>query len=90
MNSETDTETQAIIRAKSLTAIDRAELVFEGIRSGKISLPEAQELSNALGKANGAIGNLLKLDMLKLAEINAASNIEGRVIRQALSNSSPK
>ncbi len=89
MNSQPDTETQAIIRAKSIKGIDRAELVFEGIRDGSITLPEAQELSNALGKANGAIGNLLKLDLLKLAEINAASNIEGRVIRQALA-STPK
>lgn len=39
--------------------------VFGDLRNGDLETPLASELSNALGKANGAIGHLLKAEALE-------------------------
>jgi len=79
MNPAQDTD--ETIRAASLRSIERSEKVFEDIRSGALSLQEAQELNNALGKTNGAVGNLIKLEVLQIARVNSASAIENRFVK---------
>lgn len=55
------------VKTSSERAMVEAFAVLDGIKSGDISLAQATEMSNAIGKANSAIGNIIKADLLCLA-----------------------
>ena len=73
MNTNTETailgtlETLEIVKENSLRASNEAFEVLANLKDGEISLPQAQEMSNAIGKVNAANGNVLKADLLALA-----------------------
>jgi hypothetical protein len=71
---ESDTTAMEIIKVKSERAMNEAFAVLDGIKEGKISLSEATEMSNALGKVNAAIGNIIKADLVCLAFEKQATN----------------
>lgn len=48
------------VKASGMQNSKSARQVFEGLMAGTISVADATELSNALGKANGADGNIIK------------------------------
>lgn len=60
-------ESIAQVKENSLRASNEAFEVLAAIKDGAITLNEAQEMSNALGKVNAANGNILKADLLALA-----------------------
>ena len=56
-------EVLAEVRASALRTSKAAREVFDALRDGEISVADATELSNALGKANGADSNAIKAIM---------------------------
>jgi hypothetical protein len=56
-----------MVKVKAERAMNEAFEVLEGLKEGTISIAQATEMSNAIGKANGAMGNILKADLLALA-----------------------
>jgi hypothetical protein len=60
-------EAMEMVKIKSERAMAEAFAVLDGIKENTISLPEAMEMSNALGKVNAAIGNIIKADLVCLA-----------------------
>lgn len=54
------------VKTNSMKASDEAFKVLEALKSREISIKEASEMSNALGKVNAANGNALKADILSL------------------------
>lgn len=50
---------------KSYSICENALSVFDDLRKGNIEVAIAGELSNALGKANGAIRHILKAEELE-------------------------
>lgn len=74
MNEESDTCAMEMVKLKSERAMNEAFAVLDGIKENTISLAEATEMSNALGKANAAIGNIIKADLLYLAFEKQAMN----------------
>jgi len=74
MNEESDTAAMEMVKLKSERAMNEAFAVLDGIKDSTISLAEATEMSNALGKANAAIGNIIKADLLCLAFEKQAMN----------------
>lgn len=65
MNNEK--EAMEMVKIKAERVMNEAFAVLDGIKENTISLAEATEMSNALGKANAAIGNIIKADMMCLA-----------------------
>lgn len=55
------------VKRNSIRASKEAFAILDGLKSGDLSLSEAAEYSNSLGKVNAANGNLLKADLLILA-----------------------
>lgn len=74
MNEESDTAAMEMVKVKSERAMNEAFAVLDGIKESKISLAEATEMSNAIGKANAAIGNIIKADLMCLAFEKQATN----------------
>ena len=74
MNEESDTSAMEMVKVKSERAMNEAFAVLDGIKDSSISLAEATEMSNALGKANAAIGNIIKADLLCLAFEKQSTN----------------
>lgn len=74
MNDEADTSAMEMVKVKSERAMNEAFAVLDGIKDGTVSLADATEMSNAIGKANAAIGNIIKADMLCLAFEKQATN----------------
>lgn len=74
MNEESDTSAMEMVKVKSERAMNEAFAVLDGIKEGKTSLAEATEMSNAIGKANAAIGNIIKADLMCLAFEKQATN----------------
>ncbi len=64
---DSDNAAMEMVKVKSERAMNEAFAVLDGIKEGKISLAEATEMSNALGKVNAAIGNIIKADIVCLA-----------------------
>lgn len=62
-----DFATIELVKVKAERAMNEAFEVLEGLKEKTISIAEATEMSNAIGKANGAMGNILKSDLLALA-----------------------
>jgi hypothetical protein len=56
----------AAVKRNAIATSIAAREVFEALRSGTISVADATELSNALGKANGADGNAVKAVMTEM------------------------
>ena len=54
------------IDSHARTATSEALAVLKALQDGKLSLAEASERTNAIGKANGAISQLIKSDGLEL------------------------
>ena len=78
MNEEPDTASMEVVKLKSERAMNEAFAVLDGIKDSTISLAEATEMSNAIGKANAAIGNIIKADLLCLAFEKQATNHAAR------------
>ena len=68
-----DFATLELVKVKAERAMNEAFGVLEGLKEKTISVAEATEMSNAIGKANGAMGNILKSDLLALAIAKQAS-----------------
>lgn len=64
---DNDTAALEMVKVKSERAMNEAFAVLDGIKEGKISLADATEMSNAIGKANAAMSNILKADLICLA-----------------------
>jgi len=60
-------EVMEMVKLNSARAMTEAFAVLDGIKENTISLPESMEMSNALGKANAAIGNIIKAELVSLA-----------------------
>ena len=54
----------------------KALSVFDGLSSGKHEIAFASELSNSLGKANAAVGNLLKAEDLSQKAVKLVKKSE--------------
>lgn len=78
MNEESDTAAMEAVKQKSERAMNEAFAILDGIKDGSVSLAEATEMSNAIGKANAAIGNIIKADLLCLAFEKQATNHAAR------------
>lgn len=84
MIEDNETAAMEMVKVKSERAMNEAFAVLDGIKEGKISLPEATEMSNAIGKANAAIGNIIKADLLCLAYEKQATTHAKERMRAAL------
>ena len=62
-----DTAVLDTVKVNAEKSMREAFSVLAGIKSGKLPLAKATEMSNALGKANAAMGNMLKAELLCLA-----------------------
>jgi len=67
IDKETDTDTMKLVEQCSVRGMSESFAVLDGIKDNSISLAKASEMSNAIGKATGAAGNLIKMNLLKLA-----------------------
>lgn len=74
LNEETDTAAMEMVKLKSERAMNEAFAILDGLKENTITLAEATEMSNALGKANAAIGNIIKADLMCLAFEKQAVN----------------
>lgn len=61
-----DFDSIEIVKANSIRASKEGFAVLDALKKGDLSLSEASEYSNALGKINAANGNVLKADLLML------------------------
>lgn len=79
MNTNTAIDTMDTIRNASKRVMNEALNVMDGIKKGEISLNQATEMSNAMGKANAAIGNILKIEVMCMTyeKISTKPSIEG-------------
>ena len=68
-----------IVKQNSIRASVEGFAILDALKCGDMSLSEAQEYSNALGKINAANGNLLKADILGLAIIKQESDRAKRI-----------
>lgn len=66
MKTTGDFESIEIVKANSIRASEEGFAVLKALKDGKLSLSEASEYSNALGKINAANSNVLKADLLAL------------------------
>lgn len=64
---DNDFAAMEMVKVKSELAMNEAFAVLDGIKDGSVSLSHATEMSNAIGKANAAIGNIIKADLMCLA-----------------------
>jgi len=55
------------VKENSMRAANEAFDVLAALKDGAISLNEASEMSNAIGKINGANANVIKCELLTLA-----------------------
>ena len=60
-------EAMEMVKIKSERAMNEAFNILDGLKEGQLSLADATEMSNAVGKANAAIGNVIKAELLCLA-----------------------
>ena len=68
--------TMQMVKVKSERAMNEAFAVLDMIKEETISLAMASEASNAIGKANAAIGNIIKAELLSFAMIkNSSKNL---------------
>ena len=67
INEDSDTAAMEMVKLKSERCVNEALAVLDGLKEGNISLADATEMSNAIGKANAALGNIIKADFLCLA-----------------------
>jgi hypothetical protein len=84
MNEETDSAAMEMVKVKSERAMNEAFAVLDGLKDSTITLAEATEMSNAIGKANAAIGNIIKADLLCLAFEKQATNHTARRLQEQL------
>jgi len=84
MNEESDTAAMEMVKVKSERAMNEAFAVLDGLKDSTITLAEATEMSNAIGKANAAIGNIIKADLLCLAFEKQATNHTARRLQEQL------
>ena len=82
--SDDDFATMEMVKVKSERAMNEAFTVLEGIKDGTIALSHATEMSNAIGKANAAIGNIIKADLLCLAFEKQAMNYAQKQLNDEL------
>lgn len=61
-----DYESIEIVKQNSIRASQEGFAVLDALKSGVLSLNEASEYSNALGKINAANSNVLKADLLAI------------------------
>jgi hypothetical protein len=61
-----DFESIEIVKANSIRASQEGFAVLDALKDGSLSLSEASEYSNALGKINAANSNVLKADLLTI------------------------
>lgn len=68
MTTELKTDSAlSIVKENTMRAANEAFDVLASLRGGAISLNEASEMSNAIGKVNGANANTIKCELLSLA-----------------------
>lgn len=79
-----ETAAMEMVKVKSERAMNEAFAVLDGIKDSTISLAEATEMSNAIGKANAAIGNIIKADLLCLAFDKQSTNHAARRLKETL------
>ena len=84
MHEETDSAAMEMVKVKSERAMNEAFAVLDGLKDSTITLAEATEMSNAIGKANAAIGNIIKADLLCLAFEKQATNHTARRLQETL------
>tara|TARA_R110000764_G_C10883279_1_gene369355 strand:+ start:547 stop:798 length:252 start_codon:yes stop_codon:yes gene_type:complete len=72
-------ETIAIAQNNSMRSANEAFEVLTSIKEGAITLPEASEMTNALGKVNGATANLIKANLLALTINNQSQQVLKRI-----------
>ena len=65
---ENDTKAADLVIENSARASNEAFEVLAAIKDGDITLAEASEMSNAIGKINGANGNIIKAALLKMTK----------------------
>lgn len=61
-----DFESVETVKVNSIRASQEGFAVLDALKSGQLSLSEASEYSNALGKINAANSNVLKADLLAI------------------------
>ena len=61
-----DFESVETVKLNSIRASQEGFAVLDALKSGQLSLSEASEYSNALGKINAANSNVLKADLLAI------------------------
>lgn len=65
-NNQTDFDSIVEVKKNSIRASKEGFAILDQLKTGDLSLSEASEFSNALGKINAANGNILKADLLML------------------------
>jgi hypothetical protein len=79
INEDSETAAMDMVKLKSERCVNEALAVLDGLKEGTIPIADATEMSNAIGKANAALGNIIKADFLCLAIDKRASNfLEGK------------
>jgi hypothetical protein len=63
----TEIDTIDLVKSNSIRASKEGFSILDALKSGDLSLTEASEYSNAIGKINAANGNILKADLITLA-----------------------
>lgn len=80
-NKKFDAGTLDLVIENSLQLASNARSVYNGLDDGSVSISEAVEKSNAIGKENAALGNVIKSMLVKHAmmkvEIASTPMIEG-------------
>ena len=77
-------DTMTAMKLKSERVMTEAFAVLDGLKENSITLPMATEMSNALGKANAAIGNIIKATVVELACEKQATVHQRNKLMQAM------
>ena len=77
-----DFESVETVKVNSIRASQEGFAVLDALKSGQLSLSEASEYSNALGKINAANSNVLKADLLAITIDNQTTERMKRIEEQ--------